>query len=175
VGLLYERINNNTMKNLMMVAVALGLIQCKPNATNNDYEALMTIHTSQRRAHIEENPDIMGGATGDFVVVNRGKVDSLHSPEKDRQRWQNYFDAVSFKKWDDIRKPTIRFSDDHSLAYMVVDKLVVLDTEDSAGNPIEETTHFAWVAIFRKQADGEWKMECMASTNEPEIIKPLNE
>jgi hypothetical protein len=163
------------MKALIIMTIALGLIHCKQSATNDDYEALMKIHAAQREAHVQENPDKMGGATRDFLVVNRGKIDSIHSPEQDRQRWQNYFDAVSFKKWDDVAKPKIRFSADHSLAYMVVDKMVVLDTQDSVGNAIEETTHFAWVAIFRKQADGAWKMECMASTNEPEIIKPLNE
>jgi hypothetical protein len=163
------------MKNLVIMAMALGLLQCQKSATNDDYEALMKIHAAQQEAHIRENPDIMGGTTSDFLVVNRGKIDSIHSPEKERQRWQNYFDAVSFKKWDDLARPKIKFSDDHSMAYMVVDKLVVLDTRDSVGNPIEETTHFAWVAIFRKQADGAWKMECMASTNEPEIIKPIND
>jgi hypothetical protein len=163
------------MKNVIAMLIAFGLIQCKENSSNEDYEALMKIHTAQQEAHLQENPDKMGGATDNFVVVNRGKIDSVHSAEKDKARWQNYFDAVSFKKWDDVAKPKIRFSDDHSLAYMIVDKLVVLDTKDSVGNLVEETTHFAWVAVFRKQPNGEWKMECMASTNEPEITKPLNE
>jgi ketosteroid isomerase-like protein len=56
---------------------------------------------------------------------------------------------------------------------MAIDKLVVLETRDTLGNAVEETTHFAWISIFRKHQDGEWKLECIASTNEPGIIKPL--
>lgn len=115
---------------------------------------------------------MVDGFASDMISVNRGKISGM-DPEKDRQRFQQYFDAVSFKKWDDINAPVIRFSEDHSLAYMIIDKIVVLDTRDTLANKVEETTHFAWVSIFRKQKDGEWKLECVASTNEPSIEKPL--
>jgi len=113
------------------------------------------------------------GFADNFLSVNRGRIDSLTSREAHVLRFQKYFDAVEFKKWDDVAPPAIRFSDDHSLAYMTVDKLVVSETTDSLGNPIEASTHFAWIAIFRKQQNGDWKIEGVASTNEPEMVRPL--
>jgi hypothetical protein len=60
----------------------------------------------------------------------------------------------------------VRFSTDHSLAYTVVDKTVIWERKDSTGVSREETAHFAWTAIYRKDEDNIWKLECITSTNE---------
>lgn len=111
--------------------------------------------------------------TADMISVNAGKI-HRSDRERDMKGFQSYFNSVEFKQWDDVKPPEIRFSDDHSLAYMVVDKLVVLEAKDSEGKAIEESTHYAWVSIYRKQDDGNWKLECIASTNEPEVVKQLD-
>lgn len=135
----------------------------------------MKLHEQSREFHFTKNAQAMvDGFADNFISVNRGKIDSVLSREEEASRFQRYFNAVEFKKWDDVHPPIIRFSDDHSLAYMTIDKLVVLETKDTLGNHFEETTHFAWISIFRKQPNGDWKLECVASTNEPEIVKPLD-
>jgi len=108
----------------------------------------------------------------DMISVNRGRV-TKSSKEKAIERFRGYFDAVEFIKWDDVKPPVIRFSKDRSIGYVIVDKIVVLETTDSLGKRIEESTHFAWVSIFRKDADGNYQLECVASTNEPEQIKAV--
>ncbi len=127
----------------------------------------MKAHEHARAMHLQKDAEgMVQGFSPEIIQVNRGKI-SRRTKTDDASRFRRYFDAVEFKKWDDVNPPVIRFSDDHSLAYMIVDKLVVLDTKDSVDNKIQETTHFAWVSIFRKQQDGEWQLECVASTNEP--------
>jgi len=162
------------MRVFLMICLTLFVASCSQHKNTDDRNRLMELHLKGREAHLSKNAKAMvEGFADNFLSVNRGKIDSLTSREAHAERFQKYFDAVEFKKWDDVSPPTVRFSDDHSLAYMTVDKLVVLEAKDSVGNPFEETTHFAWIAIFRKQTSGDWKIECVASTNEPSVVKPL--
>lgn len=134
----------------------------------------MSLHNDQQKAHFEKNPKLIVDQFADNLIsVNHGIIDSTSTDEENTSRFQGYFNSVKFIKWEDISSPKIRFSKDASMAYMVVDKLVILEMADSVGNPVEETTHYGWVSIFKKH-QGEWKLECIASTNEPEIIKPIN-
>jgi hypothetical protein len=49
------------------------------------------------------------------------------------------------------------------MAYTVVHKNVVVTTMDEQGQSQNDSTEFAWVAIYRQYPDG-WKIECVAST-----------
>jgi ketosteroid isomerase-like protein len=164
-----------TGKISFITCVALMFFSCVPQkpSTEEDQHKLLAIHGDARNAHFGANAKAMvDQMTEDMISVNAGKIHTSN-PQRDLEGFQSYFNSVKFKKWDDVKPPEIRFSDDHSLAYMVVDKLVVLEAKDGLGKPIEETTHYAWLAIYRKQADDNWKLECIASTNEPEQVKPI--
>jgi hypothetical protein len=136
-----------------------------------DRQEILRLHEAQRHAHFGKDPKAMVDQfASNLISVNRGKINKTANPERDIERFKSYFNSVEFKKWDDVNPPEIRFSDDHTLAYTIVDKLVVLEVKDSVGQPFEESTHFGWVSIYRKQNDGNWKLECIASTNEPELV-----
>jgi len=96
-------------------------------------------------------------------MVNRGTVVQA-SKEIEKKRFQEYFNSVKFIKWDDITQPIIRFSDDHSIAYAIVQKRVIVETKDSFEKRRTDTTNFAWVSIYRRQAQG-WELESNISTN----------
>ena len=51
------------------------------------------------------------------------------------------------------------------MAYTVVEKEVVVKYKNEESQEILETTIFAWVAIYKKYGS-EWKIDCVASTNE---------
>ena len=164
-----------TQKHSLHTLAVLLISACSPTPDNPfaDEQTLLELHEQSREAHFKKNPGLLVGQfSGDMISVNRGKV-SLASREKATERFQQYFDAVEFKKWDDVKPPVVRFSKDRSIGYVIVDKMVVLETTDSLGKRIEESTHFAWVSIFRKDADGNYQLECIASTNEPEQVTSL--
>lgn len=167
-----------TTKISFVYCVAALIFSCNtpnPSADHDDREKLLKIHEDARNAHFGKDAKAMiDQFAPEMISVNAGKIHKTTSPEKDIEGFQSYFNSVEFKKWDDIKPPELRFSDDHTLAYMVVDKLVVLDVKDSVGKPFEETTHYAWVSIYRKQDGGDWKLECIASTNEPEVVKKVD-
>ena len=160
-------------RKFLLIALATLWMSCGQKENHNvvtdehelkgDIDKLMKIHAEERVAHFSKNADMMvAGFSDDFISVNRGRIDSLSKTDH-KKRIQQYFNAVEFRKWDDLNPPVIRFSDDHSLAYMIVDKLVVIDVIDKS----EEQTHFAWTSIFRKQSDSSWVLECVTSTQVP--------
>jgi hypothetical protein len=160
------------------VAIILLLVwACAPKSNGSveeDIAQLMKIHNDQRVAHFEKKPEILlqqGAAKA--ISVNKGKIDSTATPESSMARWSNYFNSVEFRKWDDVNAPVIRFSADRSLAYMIVDKEVIVEGLDETGKKVEETVRYAWVNILRKQSDGQWKSECIISTNQTEQVRAL--
>ncbi|MGB4843887.1 MAG: hypothetical protein WBP16_05435 [Ferruginibacter sp.] len=118
----------------------------------------------ERKAHFERNVDLFVSEFADSMLfVNKGNVNAP-SKETNKERMDKYFGSVQFIKWDDIAEPLIRFSDDGSLAYAIVQKEVIVTYPDSTGKAFFDTTHYAWASVYRKQK-GVWKVEVNVSTN----------
>lgn len=155
--------------------ILCSVLACQPEKA--DFEAekqkLLRLHRAQQDAHLQKNVEaFVSQFDQNMLSVNRGKINTM-SPTAARPRIQSYFDQVNFKKWADVSPPRIEFSNDGSMAYVVVDKMVILTYLDEQKQTVEESTHFAWVSICKKQPDGEWKIVCNVSTNEPEVKKIL--
>jgi len=118
----------------------------------------------ERKAHFDRNVDLFVSEFADSMLsVSKGKVTKL-SVEQNKKRIEPYFGSVKFIKWDDMAEPVIKFSDDCSLAYAIVQKEVILTYPDSTDKAFFDTTHYAWSSIYHKQ-NGEWKVECNITTN----------
>lgn len=168
--------NKNKFLTGFLLLVVLGFFDaCQSGKVDFDAEKqkLLRLHQAQQDAHLQKNVEaFISQFDQNMLSVNHGKITTM-SPSTARPRIKSYFDAVSFKKWADVSPPRIEFSDDASMAYVVVDKMVILTYLDEKKQAVEESTHFAWVSICKKQADGEWKIVCNVSTNEPEVKKIL--
>jgi len=137
----------------------------------NEKQKLLALHKEQENAHLNKNAEqFVNQFANPMLSINRGKITTV-TLDAALERFQNYFNTVLIKSWKDITPPIIDFSEDATMAYMVVDKLVVLSYEDEENKTTEETTHFAWVSIFKKQENGKWKIVCNISTNEPKENK----
>jgi hypothetical protein len=152
-----------TWVRLFILILLAGIYSCKSSPDlEKEKKALLVIHNEQRKAHMEKNvPLLVGDGWPDYVEVNRGLI-KRPSKEESMKRFQAYFDAVDFVKWDDVSEPVFSFSDDATMATTVVDKLVITK-QRAQGNRLD-TAHYAWLAVYRK-VDGKWRMERMASTN----------
>lgn len=125
-------------------------------------KAIMILHDQQRKAHIQKNVALLfGDSLTDFIEVNRGTI-RKPTREESMKRFQSYFDAVDFVKWDDVSPPVFSFSDDATMATTVVDKLVI--TKLKSGNGRLDTTHFAWLSVYKKY-NGQWQLHRIGSTN----------
>lgn len=141
------------------------IIGCDPKADlEKEKKTILSMLQTERKAHFDRNVDLfMSEFAEGMISVNKGEVDTA-TKEMNKERIGKYFGSVQFIKWDDTAEPIIRFSDDGSLAYAIVQKDVILTYPDSTGKAFNDTTHYAWSSIYRKQ-HGEWKVECNISTN----------
>lgn len=127
---------------------------------------ILELHKEQRNYHFNKDSIAFASQLSDnFISVNRGEI-STPSREETISRYNGYFSSVEFVKWDDVTEPVIKFSDDGSLAYTIVDKMVVVKYENQEGEMVEGKTHFAWTAIYKKYGK-DWKIDCVTSTEKP--------
>lgn len=123
---------------------------------------ILLLHNEQRKAHMEKNVSLLlGDSLTDYMEVNRGLI-KKPSYSESRKRFQSYFDAVDFIKWDDVSPPVFSFSDDGTMATSVVDKLVITKNKQE-GNRLD-TSQYAWLAVYKK-INGKWRLHRMGSTN----------
>lgn len=150
---------------ILIIFAFLMIFSCKSETPlSNEKAAILQLLAQERKAHFDRNTELFISEFADSMInVNKGKVTAL-TKEEHNERVGNYFNAVEFIKWDDIAEPLIRFSDDGSLAYAIIQKEVILSYPDSTGKPFYDTTHYAWTSIYRKK-NGEWKVEANISTN----------
>ena len=167
------------MKNLLF-PVLLLIFSCTSDQIPPSFDIekataeIMELHELQRDVHFQKRAaDFANLLSENHISVNRGIV-STPTIEENTERFTNYFNSVAFKKWDDVKPPVIRFSDDGSLSYTIVEKEVIVTYEDETGQQIEGTTNFSWVAIYKKYGE-EWKIDCVASTNKPSKEEILNQ
>ncbi|PKP32702.1 MAG: hypothetical protein CVU00_11440 [Bacteroidetes bacterium HGW-Bacteroidetes-17] len=158
-------------KVFILIALTMTTVFFNGCAKSPDFEAenqkLLAIHRAQKDAHLNKDvKQFVNLFSNPMISIKRGLITTV-TQDAALERFKNYFNSVIIKSWDDIAAPVIDFSEDATMAYMVVDKLVVLTYENEENRTIEETTHFAWVSVFKKQEDGEWKIVCNISTNEP--------
>jgi hypothetical protein len=134
---------------------------------SDERDKILKLHNEQRDYHFNKDSIAFANQLSDnFISVNKGKI-SMPKKEETISKYNGYFSSVEFVKWDDETEPIIKFSDDGSMAYTIVNKIVVLTYEGDDGNRIEDKTHFAWTAIYKKY-DNEWKIDCVTSTDKPQ-------
>lgn len=148
------------------IVPACLLFLCGCSASIPDFEkekqAILQIEKAQREYHFKKNAnDFTHILSDNFLLINKGEVKSP-SQKENLERFSNYFNSTEFIKWDDMKEPVIRFSNDGSVAYVTVQKEVIVKQERNGNMP--DTTYFAWLSIYRKDGNT-WKIDCVASTN----------
>lgn len=150
-----------------VIILVITIISCTGSSqgpTQADKDAIMALHKAQRDYHFNKDSVAFSKllAFEDFIGINGGVI-SRPTKQETMTKHHRYFSSVEFLNWDDVSEPVIRFSEDGSLAYTVVDKMVVLRPKDQP-EASPDTTFYAWTAIYRKHPEG-WKIECVTSTN----------
>lgn len=88
--------------------------------------AIRNLLQQERKAHFDRNVELFISEFADSMInVNKGMV-RTPTKEEHKVRIGKYFGSVEFIKWDDVAEPIIRFSDDGSLAYTIIQKQVIL-------------------------------------------------
>ena len=159
--------------------IILIIFSCAGNQNPDSFDIekakqeILDLHNLQKEVHIQKQASKFANLLSkNHISVNRGAVNTP-TIEENTIKFQNYFESVDFIKWDDVKPPIIKFSDDGSLAYTIVEKEVVVTYKDEEGQDIKGTTNYGWVAIYKKYGE-EWKIDCVASTSQPSKEEILN-
>ncbi len=142
----------------------LGISACSnKKEMENEVDKIMDLHKLQKKYHFEKmSKEFVEQFSRDHISINKGTISKLSKTELEK-RFQKYFNSVNFIKWDDKTPPIIRFSQDRSMAYSVVNKEVIIEYLNEENHSARDTTQFAWLAIYTKEK-GNWKLDCIAST-----------
>ncbi|WP_424961476.1 hypothetical protein [Ekhidna sp.] len=157
----------NNFTRATLILASLIFVSCDQHAVDFDQakKEILAMHHAQRDFHFgKDSIAFLNQLSEDFISVNRGEI-TRPKREATLSKYNSYFSSVEFVKWDDLANPIFRFSDDGSIAYTIVDKIVEVTYQDESGEKQTGQTHFAWTAIYRKTEEG-WKIECVTSTNE---------
>jgi len=157
-------------KTLIFTLVIIFLFSCnRPEKLSiaDEKATILKLHNNQRSYHFKKDSIAFANQLSEnFISVNKGKISTPKNKET-VSKYNGYFSAVEFLKWDDVSEPIVRFSDDGSMAYTVVDKIVVVTYKNEYGKTVDQKTHFAWTAIYKKYGN-EWKIDCVTSTEKPD-------
>ena len=159
---------------ILSIIITLCVSCNKPKSFSIEEETvnILKLHHAQRNYHFNKDSITFANQLSkNFVSVNRGEI-SKPTKEATISRYNNYFSSVEFVKWDDVTEPIVKFSDDGSVAYTIVDKIITITYKNEKDSLVEEETRFAWTTIYKKY-DGEWKIDHVASTNKPSVVKPV--
>lgn len=127
---------------------------------------VLELHQQQRAYHFNKDSVAFVSQFSDhFMSVNSGAI-TQPSKAETQARYHRYFSSVEFVRWDDVTPPEVRISDDCSMAYTVVDKLVVVQYPAESGEMVTDSTHFAWTTVYKKYGNV-WKVDCVTSTSVP--------
>ena len=109
----------------IVILFLLLLTSCGKPDHASDEKAILEFLKREQQAHLEKNVDLLfaNGLSG-ITVVSQGTV-SNPTDEETRKRFNSYFESVNFIKWEDTADPIIRFSDDASLAYSIIQNVVL--------------------------------------------------
>ncbi len=140
-------------------------------AQNLIIQELLQLQTEQRTAHLTANAKKLVDLFADeFISISNGKI-ARPTHSESLQRFQAYFDKVTFIAWDDITPPIIHVAEDASLATVIVHKYVHLRYLDESDTWMEEDTTFAWQEMYVRQ-HGSWRLATIVSTNTPPNSSP---
>lgn len=147
-----------------LVVLLLVFLSCTSQPDlEKERESILQLQARQRQHHFEKNTEaFIAQHSDDFISVSGGAV---QQPARDSmfRMFDAYFRSVKFVRWDDKQPPVVRFSDDATVAYVAVEKLVVLEGSGT-GNTSRDTSHYAWISVYKK-INGAWKLDAIASTN----------
>jgi len=96
--------------------ITLLLFSCTSFDSKKATQEILELHNAQRSYHFQKNAGhFVDQFSQEIIMLNNGRI-SAPSRAESLQRFDNYFNSVEFIKWDDLREPIIRFSEDGTLA-----------------------------------------------------------
>ena len=134
--------------------------------TAADEAEIRRIHLEVIRAHVENLPDLwMSLESAEYISVNGGRIS--FPPASDRLAGRrSYLDAATFTRYEDLREPIVRISDDGTLAWLAAEVAVSGTVVGADGEPEPFDDVWAWIELYERGPEG-WRIVGNASNRRP--------
>src|SRR5688572_31879008 len=91
-----------------------------PTSREDDVAQLLRLHERSLEAHRRSDAAMLvGDAPDDFLVVSRGSVNTVTRAQM-LQGMSGYLGSTTFTRYEDLRPPVVKVSQDGTLAWVAV-------------------------------------------------------
>ena len=134
--------------------------------TSADEIEIRRIHREVIRAHVENLPDLwMSLESAEYISVNGGRISFPSASDRLAGR-RAYLDAATFTRYEDLREPVVRISDDGTLAWLVAEVAVSGSVTGADGELETFDDVWAWIELYERGPEG-WRIVGNASNRRP--------
>ncbi|MCB2196211.1 MAG: nuclear transport factor 2 family protein [Bacteroidetes bacterium] len=141
--------------------ITIGLISlfsfaCQQKLDKKKLEQeLLDLHQETLDAHLNKNVEFfVRDISEDYFQVHDGEF--LHpTKEEIHSMFTHYLNSTEFERYDDLREPMVKVSDDGSLGWTIVQVRLVGEQqlENDSVNKMDYT--YAWITLYERE-DGKW-------------------
>lgn len=121
------------IKNSLIFLLVISSLSCHQKVEiniENETKAILDLDAKAREYHFSKNTKaFVESFSKNFISLNKGKIE-IPTYNNSYQKFDTYFKSVQFVKWDNKEAPIVRFSDDASIAYVAVNKVVIVEYEN---------------------------------------------
>lgn len=111
---------------IFLLLLFASCVNKQPFDLEKEKKQILKLHNAQRAHHFKKDSiAFLNQLYQHFISINKGII-SHPKKEETLARYNGYFSVVEFVKWDDVTEPIIKFLDDGSMAYTIVDKIVTV-------------------------------------------------
>jgi hypothetical protein len=145
---------------------AISLLMCSLSCNSVDpqkeIQDILKINNDHRQAHLHGNAQLFTKQMSDTIAtIQDGKV-FINSKEATYDRFEAYFQTVSYRRWDDVGQPRIDLSEDGKMATLITQKIIDIASNRESEELEFTTSQWAWMSAFKKE-DGEWLLYAISS------------
>ncbi|MHA2252970.1 MAG: nuclear transport factor 2 family protein [Candidatus Kariarchaeaceae archaeon] len=124
---------------------------------NPNFEELRTqikdLHQQFIEAHLNKDVEfIVNSLSDNYISVSNGDID--YPTMKDmRVTFNDYLNNSTFTEYRDVTEPIINFSDDGSLAWVIVQVQIAGNRKKADGSEGRFDSTWAWISLYKREND----------------------
>ena len=141
------------LKATLLIPLLL-LISCVDQGFDSEKyrQEVLSLHRQMINAHLEKDvAHFVEDIAPDYFQVQGGDI-KRPSKQEIVDRFSNYLNNTTFTRYEDMREPIIGFSDDGSLAWIVV-QVKIAGSRLTDGQDVDLNFTAAWITLYRREEE----------------------
>ena len=143
-------------KRFIILIVSLFALSCQKSVNIEKLEQeLLDLHQTTLDAHLNKDVEFFTkDISEDYFQVHDGVF--LHpTKEEIHTMFTHYLNSTEFEKYEDLREPVVKVSDDGSLGWTIVQVRLIgkQHLENDSVNNMDYT--YAWITLYERE-NGKW-------------------